>query len=327
MTAGPEEIAQAVARLAAGGLVAFPTETVYGLGANALSPDAIARVFALKGRPPQNPLIVHVSSEAMARTLVVQWPDAAARLAAAFWPGPLTIVLPKSPIVPDAVTAGGPTVGVRCPAHHITLSLLEAFGRPLVGPSANPSGRISPTTAEHVREAFTPDQVFVLDGGPYSAGIESTVVSLAQSPPRVLRPGLISAGQIAKVLRTDVREAAGDEASTVPTAPLSAPGQLPVHYAPRARAMLFEPSALNTILASNPGRAVILARTLRAAPPPHVLLKMPLDAAAYAARLYAALREADALGPALIAIERPPAVGPIWDAIADRLARATAQVP
>ncbi len=329
MTAGPEEIAMAVARLRAGGLVAFPTETVYGLGADAFDAAAIAQVFALKGRPANNPLIVHVAGESMARTVVAQWSQEARELAAAFWPGPLTMVLPRSPRVPDIVTGGGDTVGVRCPAHHITLSLLEAFGRPLVGPSANRSGRVSPTTAEHVREAFAHDEVYVLDGGPCRAGIESTVVTLAQSPVRILRPGLVSAGQIAKVLRCEVREATaplqnrdrkGAESSAAPT-PLAAPGQLPVHYAPRARAIVFDAPQLASVLTQ--GRAAVLARTIRSVPAPHTLIPMPNDAGAYAARLYAALREADALSPALIAVERPPATGPIWDAIADRLARAT----
>lgn len=336
MTAGPEEIAQAVARLRAGGLVAFPTETVYGLGADALDPGAVAKVFTLKGRPANNPLIVHVAGEAMARTVVSRWTPEAAALAKALWPGPLTIVLPRTAGVPDIVTAGGTTVGVRCPAHHITLSLLEAFGRPLVGPSANPSGRVSPTAAEHVREAFTAEQVYVLDGGPCLAGIESTVVTLVESPPRILRPGLVSAGQIAKVLRCEVREAdaaeqnrdrAGKESPAHASTPFSSPGQLPVHYAPRARTTLFDSPALDSLLTACHGRAVILARTIRAVPAPHALIRMPDEAAAYATRLYAALREADAASPALIAVERPPSTGPIWDAITDRLRRATSSVP
>jgi L-threonylcarbamoyladenylate synthase len=321
MTAGPEKIASAVARLRAGGVVAFPTETVYGLGADALDPAAIARVFALKGRPPNNPLIVHVADEAMASSVVSDWPDAARQLARAFWPGPLTIVLPKAPNIPDAVTAGGPTVAVRCPAHHMTLSLLQTFGRPLVGPSANPSGRISPTTAAHVRESFTEDQVLILDGGPCRGGIESTVVSLVENPPRVLRPGLIGAGQIAKVLRCEVREPDPSRTSEPTAAPLPAPGQLPVHYAPRARAVLLNAAAIAQLPPSP--FAVILAISASSAPAAHRLIPMPADAAAYAARLYAALREADALNPALIVIERPPSTGPIWDAIADRLRRAT----
>lgn len=317
MTAGPEEIAIAVTRLRAGGLVAFPTETVYGLGADALSAAAVARVFAAKGRPAINPLIVHVSGEPMARGLAASWPAAASKLATAFWPGPLTIVVPRSPRVPDAVAAGGPTVAVRCPAHHVTLSLLDAFGGPLVGPSANPSGGVSPTTAEHVREAFSEDEVYVLDGGPCRGGIESTVVTLAEDRPRVLRPGLLSAEEIGKVLGAEVLT--GDEPDAgVP----ASPGRLAVHYAPRAPAVLFETSDWPSI-ARAPAPVVVMTHSGLDAPIGGAAIRMPSDPAGYAAKLYAALREADALGPALIAIERPPAAGPVWEAIADRLARAS----
>ena len=324
MSAGPEEIAAAVARLRAGGVVAFPTETVYGLGADALNADAIARVFALKGRPAHNPLIVHVADEAMASVVAAEWPEAASRLARAFWPGPLTLVLPKRATVPDAVTAGGPTVAVRCPAHHVTLSLLTAFGGPLVGPSANPSGRISPTTADHVREAFREEDVLVLDGGPCRGGIESTVLSLAGPVARILRAGLISPEEIEIVLGQAVEVAPRDAPETGGNAPLPSPGQLPVHYAPRTRAVLLDSGALNRTLAESREPIAVLSFTMAAIAAPHSLIRMPADAPAYAARLYAALHEADALHPSLIAIERPPSAGPIWQAISDRLARATA---
>lgn len=323
MSAGPEEIALAVVRLRAGGVVAFPTETVYGLGADALNPTAIDRVFALKGRPAHNPLIVHVRDETMARTVVDQWPDAAARLAAVFWPGPLTIVLPRAPQLPAAITAGGPTVGIRCPGHHVTLALLTALGRPLVGPSANPSGGVSPTTAEHVRASFTPEEVYVLDGGPCRGGIESTVLSLAGSQPRILRPGLISAEEIEIVLGQAVADPKQSPPS--PGARLESPGQLAVHYAPRSPAVLFDPHEWPSLAAAARGPIMVLGRTMTAIENPHALIRMPAEAGPYAARLYAALREADAALPSLIAIERPPATGPIWDAIADRLARATAR--
>ncbi len=322
MSAGPEEIAAAVARLRAGGVVTFPTETVYGLGADALSPGAIARVFALKGRPAHNPLIVHVADETMARTVAAQWPDSASRLARAFWPGPLTLVLPRKPSVPDAVTAGGPTVAVRCPAHHITLSLLSAFGGPLVGPSANPTGRVSPTTAQHVRASFTESDVLVLDGGPCRGGIESTVLSLAGPTPRVLRAGLISPEEIEIVLGQAVEVVTDQRPSA--SSPLQSPGQLPVHYAPRTRAMLFDAAALDRVLADASGPVAVLSTTLNSVPQPHTLIRMPADAASYAARLYAALHEADSRQPTLIAIEQPPKAGAVWQAIADRLARATA---
>lgn len=322
MTAGPEEIAAAVARLRAGGLVAFPTETVYGLGADALNAEAVRAVFALKGRPANNPLIVHVADEAMARGVAAAWPEQASRLARAFWPGPLTLVLPKAPTIPDEVTAGGPTVAVRCPAHHVTLSLLLAFGRPLVGPSANPSGRVSPTTAEHVRESFTEAQVYVLDGGPCRAGIESTVLWLAGGPPRILRPGPIDAEQISRVLGEPVEpyQAAAPSPSEQPAA---SPGQLATHYAPRTRTILVEGSDVESTLQQTTGRAVVLSLT-RDAPPPHTTIRLPSDPAAYAARLYAALREADASHADLIVVERPPLTGPVWEAVADRLRRAAA---
>lgn len=308
-------VVAAAARLRAGGLVAFPTETVYGLGADAMNPAAVRAVFALKGRPSNNPLIVHVADEAMARRVAREWPEDAGKLAAAFWPGPLTIVVPKAAGVPDEVSAGGPTVAVRCPAHEVTLALLREFGGPLVGPSANPSGFISPTTAAHVREAFTEAQVLVLDGGPCRGGIESTVVSLSPSPARVLRPGLVSAAQIAAVLGREVGEGGGAHGGGA----LPSPGMLDVHYAPRTRAVMMDAAQI----AGVKGRAVVLA--ISAVEAPHRVIRMPADAAGYAARLYAALREADALGPDLIVVERPPLDGPIWRAVADRLGRAVSR--
>lgn len=325
MTAGPEELAEAVRRLRSGGLVAFPTETVYGLGADALDERAVRRVFELKGRPAGNPLIVHVSSEPGARTVAAEWPAEASTLAARFWPGPLTIVVPRGDRVPAIVTAGGPTVAVRCPDHHLTLALLEAYGGPLVGPSANPSGQVSPTAAEHVRGAFREDEVFVLDGGPCRGGIESTVVTLAGGPPRVLRAGLITAAQIAEVIGRPVEPARPGETPEAGEAAVS-PGMQTRHYAPRTRAVLFDRAGWPEVLHDAPGPVVILSHCDRTAPAPHTVIRMPESAPAYAARLYAALREADARRPALIAIERPPD-GPadleIWGAIADRLARAT----
>jgi L-threonylcarbamoyladenylate synthase len=336
MSAGPEEIAEALQRLTRGGIVAFPTETVYGLGADAFNAAAVGRVFELKGRPANNPLIVHVSGEEMARQVAGVWPRQASQLAGVFWPGPLTIVLPRGPRVPDIVTAGGPTVGVRCPDHPITLALLEAFGGPLVGPSANPSGRVSPTTAEHVREAFTPEQVFVLDGGPCRRGLESTVVALAPRP-RVLRPGLISAEEIGGVLGERVEStpdvADESEALSSPIARanepfniaepgselLQSPGMLPLHYAPQARAVVYSGKIPHAM-----GLVVVLSHTLERVDS-GVLIPMPRTPHEYAARLYAALREADRHKPALIAIEAPPRAGSIWQAVWNRLRRATSQ--
>jgi L-threonylcarbamoyladenylate synthase len=340
MLGGPEEIAAAVARLRAGGVVAFPTETVYGLGADALNERAVARVFELKGRPGNNPLIVHVASSAVARRVVAPgaWEREADLLAMAFWPGPLSIVLPKSADVPSAVTGGGPNVAVRCPDHPTTLALLEAFGGALVGPSANPSGRVSPTTAAHVRESFTQDDVMVLDGGVCRAGIESTVVSLVGRA-RVLRPGVIGTEEISRLIGRDVEGARGvgespdcsgsRSAGNALTAPLESPGQLASHYAPRARTLVVETARIGESLAASTGAGAVVAWSGVNAAPPHRVLRLPADAAGYAAGLYAALREADALRPALIVVERPRVEGDekehaIWRAVMDRLARASA---
>ena len=192
-------ISDAARRIREGGIVAFPTETVYGLGANALNPAAVQRVFDLKGRPPTSPLIVHVASSDMAREVVSEWPPLADKLARQWWPGPLTIVLPKLSAVPDVVTAGLPTVGVRVPSHPMALALIKEAGVPLAAPSANRFGAISPTTADHVRSTFG-DRVDVLDGGPAEVGIESTVVAIEGDKLKLLRPGMISLGEIEQVV-------------------------------------------------------------------------------------------------------------------------------
>lgn len=316
-------IARAVARLREGGLVAFPTETVYGLGADALNEAAVARVFAVKGRPSRNPLIVHVADAAAARPLVASWPEAAERLARAFWPGPLSIVLPKSAAVPALVTGGGPNVALRCPDHPVALSLLRAFG-PLVGPSANRSGRVSPTTAAHVREAF-PDaaEVLLLDGGACRAGIESTVVSLVGDRPRVLRPGIIGKERLAGVLGTAVD---GPTGPTPGDGAFDSPGQLESHYAPAAPARLCDAADLAEILDAG-GRIAVLGPAALVVAEPHRLYAIPSDAMGYAAGLYAALREADRRRPDLIAVVAPwtyaeDPTDPVWEAVADRLRRA-----
>ncbi len=207
MHASPEDIAQAIVALSEGRLVAFPTETVYGLGADAFDATLVEGIFRAKGRPASNPLIVHVVDESMAKRVCAAWPAEASVLAAKFWPGPLTLVLPKAEGVPGIVTAGGSTVAVRCPSHPLTLALLETLGSPMVGPSANRSGHISPTCAAHVRMSFDENQVFILDGGPCTGGIESTVLDLTRDPPRVLRPGLVSAEEIAEALGSAVTDA------------------------------------------------------------------------------------------------------------------------
>lgn len=317
MSSGPEELSAALARLRAGGLVAFPTETVYGLGADALNPEAIRRVFELKGRPATNPLIVHISGEAMARSVTSAWPAEASTLAQEFWPGPLTIVLPKASRIPDLVTAGGPTVGVRCPDHHLTLTLIDAFG-PLVGPSANPSGRVSPTTAAHVRASFREDDVVVLDGGPCRAGIESTVVSLGDEP-QVLRPGVISAEDICAALG---RRVSPHEPGHIAEGTSQSPGQLASHYAPHTPVRLAPRADIAAELRRSIDPTIAIVMGPLDTPTPHAAILMPDSPEAYAARLYAALREADECAATLILIEQPPTTGPIWEAIADRLRRA-----
>jgi L-threonylcarbamoyladenylate synthase len=328
------DLARAVDRLRSGGIVAFPTETVYGLGADALRDDAVARVFALKGRPAHNPLIVHVTGRDMVERVAAEWPDAAERLARAFWPGPLSIVVPRRAEVPDAVVAGGPTVAVRCPDHPLALALLFQFGGPLVGPSANRSGRTSPTTADHVRRSFGEADLVILDGGPCATGLESTVLAIPpDAPARILRPGVIGARDLAAVLgRAVVQPPPG--AGAAAAGPLASPGLLASHYAPVARTILFDEDRWPDLVrraTGGGGPVAVITHRRRALPPPNRVIVLPEDAREYAALLYAALRQADDAGPALIAIERPPAAAdaasddaPIWTAVADRLARAAA---
>ncbi|MGE3108707.1 MAG: L-threonylcarbamoyladenylate synthase [Phycisphaerales bacterium] len=328
-----EQLQAAVHVLRAGGLVAFPTETVYGLGADALREDAVRCVFELKQRPPENPLIVHVSGPEMARRLASNWTSDAAALASAFWPGPLSIVVPKRPEVPGIVTGGSGSIGVavRCPDHPVALALLYAFGAPLVGPSANRSGRISPTTAQHVRESFAGEELFILDGGPCATGIESTVVSLLGAP-RVLRAGVVSAEQLSRVLGKDVLPAAlpgaeeGGRARPAGT-PLPSPGMLTRHYAPSKPARLLPADQIRGVLAQAAGvdpAYAVLSHTITSVPPGSTLIAMPPGDSEYAAALYTALRRAENSGGAEILIEAPPMSSPTWHAIRDRLIRACA---
>jgi L-threonylcarbamoyladenylate synthase len=294
-------IKEAAALLRAGGVVAFPTETVYGLGANALDAAAVARIYELKGRPATSPLIVHAASIEMARSLVAEWPERAAELAARWWPGPLTLVLTKSAAVPDIVTAGLPTVGVRIPAHPLALELIREAGVPLAAPSANRFTELSPTTAEHVHEAFG-DAVPVLDGGPCEVGLESTVVSLVGGQFTLLRPGMISLGEL-EVLGAPAKGAH------------PSPGMHARHYSPRTPLLLVDsPWAVPDrtgayVWRKKPG---LNARSQR----------MPTDPARYAASLYRVLHQLDREGWPWIAVEMPPDK-PAWSAIRDRLRRAT----
>lgn len=283
----------------AGELVAFPTETVYGLGANALDIAAIEKIYAAKGRPLTSPLIVHVSSIEMARGLVREWPERAEKLARKFWPGPLTLVLPKQPHVPDRLTAGLDTVGVRMPAHPIALALIRQAGVPIAAPSANPFTELSPTTAQHVRNALGDRVAMVLDGGPSTVGIESTVLKIAGPDAVLLRPGMITKAEIEAVI---------GPVSTLASSPSEAhpaPGLHRRHYSPKTPLILIHPGQ----------------------PPPSgrgVCLRMPNDPREYAAVLYERLHEADAQGWDWIAIKRPPPTEE-WAAIRDRLERAAAR--
>jgi len=316
----PAAIARAAAVLRAGGLVAFPTETVYGLGAHALDEAAVARIYAAKGRPAYNPLIAHVADADGARALVSDWPLSAELLARAFWPGPLTMVLPKRAGVPDAITAGLPSVAVRVPGHPVALALLAAAGIPVAAPSANKFTEVSPTTAGHVIASLGDAVDVVLDGGPTTVGIESTVVELTGAVPRVLRPGMISAAQIGAVVGAmdDRRVIVQDGAAR------SSPGMVDRHYAPQARVLAFDGATREAALGEARQAAADGLRVgglaFGALPVAEARI-MPRTAAAYARRLYAALHELDACGCGLVLVERVPDT-PEWAGVRDRLERA-----
>jgi L-threonylcarbamoyladenylate synthase len=312
---------QAVHLLRQGRLVAFPTETVYGLGADASNAEAVGHIFAAKGRPADHPLIVHIADAGCLDDWAETVPEAARRLAERFWPGPLAIILKKKPHVPDAVTGGQPTVGLRVPSHPVALRLLEKFGGGIAAPSANRFCRISPTTARHVEEELGNSVDLILDGGPCKVGVESTIVDLSGARPRLLRPGRISQAQIEEALGVRLELA-------VKTGPLDirAPGLMAVHYAPSTPALLC-PSGeiwetLRQLIAQ--GRRVGLIAYHRAVLPPGLAhtLQMPAEAHDYAQALYAALRETDNLRLDLIVVEQPPE-GEMWHAVNDRLSKAT----
>jgi len=319
-----EALALAKALLARDEAVAFPTETVYGLGANALSAAAVERIYALKGRPRHNPLIVHVRDLESARRLCTDWPAPATRLAERFWPGPLTLVVPRADVVPALVSAGRQTVALRVPAHPAALRLLATCGLPLAAPSANRSLQVSPTTAEHVQRSL-PELPLILDGGPCRLGIESTVVDLTTTPPRLLRPGALALRLLRQEL-PDVELWQPSEA-TEESAARPAPGMLGRHYAPRAPLTLLPMDmrqALKTLQAL-PAPRGLLSHIERPELAPHckVIEKLPSDAAGYAADLYAALHRLDDAEVASIAVVSPPAVfDEVWHAIGDRLTRA-----
>jgi L-threonylcarbamoyladenylate synthase len=301
---------EAAARLIrAGELVAFPTETVYGLGANAWDAAAVDRIYQAKGRPPTIPLIVHVHSIAMARELVLEWPERANLLAERFWPGPLTLVLPKAERVPDRVTAGLDTVGIRMPDHAVALDLIREAGVPIAAPSANRFSELSPTTAAHVREALGSGVAMVLDGGPTRVGIESTVLSLAGVEAVLLRPGMISQAQIEEVIGSIHVFAAAS-----PDGAHASPGMHRKHYSPRTPLVIVTDGVLPA------GRVAYL--WLRTCARAAGGCQMPAEPHAYAARLYQVLHELDSRDFDCIAVERPPSEI-MWAGITDRLERAS----
>ncbi len=308
-------IKDAAAKLRAGGVVAMPTETVYGLGADTLNAAALRRVYEMKGRPANNPLIAHVHDVAAAQRVVRQWDERCGALAEAFWPGPLTLVLPKADDVPPEATGGLDTIAVRCPDHHIALRLLAAFGSAVSAPSANRSGHVSPTTAQHVADDFAGcEALLILDGGPCVLGIESTVLDVTSRVPRILRPGSVTVEQLRAIL--------GDVDMPIIDSQGASPGTAAAHYAPNTPTILVPTCDLQRVLAKSTVATVVLCFSEISDVPPQYVIEMSGNAAGYASRLYGALREADECGADRIIIEKPPMDDPDWRAILDRLHRA-----
>ena len=335
----PTLFAEAVRRAAdwlrAGEVVALPTETVYGVAANALDPAAVAKVFGVKGRPAHNPIIVHVADLALAKRCAATWPALADKLARAFWPGPLTLVFPRSEAIPDIVTAGGGTVGVRWPSHPFIQAVIRECGFPLAAPSANRSNCLSPTTAEHVRQQLGDRLRLIVDGGPAQVGIESTVLDLASSPPCVLRPGMIHEAALAAVIGADgpAQAPMGDWQSAIGSAeePLRSPGQLPKHYAPKARLIVLGwrdgedlKSQISNLKLPLRRIHVVAHRQIPSGEGFADVSVVPHDAEAFARSLYAELHRCDAAGAEVIVVEALPEE-PDWRGIGDRLRRAAAE--
>jgi L-threonylcarbamoyladenylate synthase len=311
-------IDEAVRILRAGGLVAFPTETVYGLGADAANAYAVHRIFEVKGRPADHPVIVHLAGVQELPLWAREVQPAALRLAERFWPGPLTLILKRAPGVLDVVTGGQDTVGLRVPAHPVAHALLEAFGGGIAAPSANRFGRISPTTAHHVRDELGDRVDLVLDGGSCTVGIESTIVDLSAGDAVVLRPGQIGAG--------DIEAALGAPVSRPTAASPRASGTLAAHYAPTRPLLLVAAQELETVVREHAARGTVAVLASRARPantPAKVWEVSPSAAEDYARMLYAGLRDLDRTECALLVVEAPP-TGPEWVAVHDRLRRAAA---
>ena len=324
----PESFRAAVRRasqlLRQGEVVALPTETVYGLAANALEPRAVARIFEIKGRPTHNPIIVHVAGISMAQRCVSEWTLLAERLANAFWPGPLTLVLPRAAAIPDVVTAGGPTVGVRWPNHPFMLAVLRECGFPLAAPSANLSNRVSPTNAAHVRKQLGNQVHLIIDGGQSQVGIESTVLDISVEPPRLLRPGMIH--EQALVAVTGKLAVGQPGAGSI----LKSPGLLRKHYSPKARLVLWSWKD-EAELRRRSAECGLRTAAIHVIAHTHVpsgegfgrVSIIPHDAEAFARALYGELHECDEAGAELIVVEALPETNE-WKAIADRLNRAAA---
>ena len=314
----PAIIARAAELLRTGRLVAFPTETVYGLGANALDAAAVARIYAAKGRPQYNPLIVHVAEIAQVSSVASGWNDNAERLAREFWPGPLTLVFPKTNAVPDSVTAGLPTVAVRVPAHPVAHALLSAAGIPVAAPSANRSTQLSPTSGEHVLQSLGDAVDCILDAGRTPVGIESTVVDLTTAVPTLLRPGSITVEELTRVVGRVDRQAdpTGESARR-------APGMLDKHYAPRAKVLLVDAQDVGVRVEHERANglrvgAVVVHASVERSPE---IVVMPADPAKYAAALYASLHALDEAGCDIVVVETLPETN-AWLAVRDRLSRA-----
>lgn len=309
-------IREAAACIRGGGVAAFPTETVYGLGASTLAPDALRKVYELKGRPSDNPLIAHVVDAVDAKMLVAEWDRRCNRLAAAFWPGPLTLILPRGDMVPDEAVAGLPSIAVRSPMHPVARSLLYAVDGPVSAPSANRSGHVSPTTVEHVMADFSGvEDLLVLEGGRAGFGIESTVLDLTGEVPVIRRPGSVTADALRRIVGTvEVSHAVQQGVS---------PGTSLIHYAPDVPATMVPTVRLAVFLASMREPAAVLAMPGTEVREPHVVIRMQPDAEGYARMLYAGLREAEATGLSQIVIEEPPGRDGVWLAVLDRLRRAT----
>jgi len=324
-------VRRAAELLRAGEVVALPTETVYGLAANALDPQAVARIYEIKGRPAHNPIIVHIADIELARRCVAEWPKSAELLARAFWPGPLTLVLPRSEKIPDIVTAGGRTVGVRCPSHPFMQAVIRECGFPLAAPSANPSNELSPTNAAHVSKRLGGKIPLIVDGGQSQVGIESTVLDLSVEPARVLRPGIINEESLRAALGDcglsrciGTNRGLEEGAAKV----LKSPGRLPRHYSPRAKLEILswrDTADLRSKIKAPKSKLAAIHVIAHTVIPSHEdfgrVSVIPHDAEAFARAIYAELHQCDQLGAERIIVEALPETSE-WHAINDRLKRA-----